>query len=181
MKKHGLRFGGDNPGTSVDGHRRRGSDCYPITAKDRSMDIVVTVPKTFRFEGSPHRGLLAWCDEGDCAGEPWSGQIWCYTTWGARPDISPGERVYIVCEDMLRGYAPLVEMIFDPRSGPAGYISLLRGGGAVAVTIDETIRGFRGWRRRWWPYYRERPFPDWKGAAERHDPLSLFDRLRHDR
>jgi hypothetical protein len=32
---------------------------------------------------------------------------------------------------------------------------------AEAVTIEEYIRGFRGWRYRWWDYSAERPFPEW--------------------
>lgn len=35
-------------------------------------DIVVTVPKTFKWGGSANRGLRAWADEGDCAGQPFT-------------------------------------------------------------------------------------------------------------
>jgi hypothetical protein len=37
---------------------------------------------------------------------------------------------------------------------------LQRRGGAV--TLDEPIRGFRGWRYRWWSLESERPFPGWR-------------------
>lgn len=113
-------------------------------------DVVVTVPLSF--------GLERWILEGDAAGETWSGELWDFGVAGAKPDIAPGERVYIVYNRKLRGYAPLVELAL---AGPR-YWYLVRGGGAVAVTIDETIVGFRGWRRRWWPRELERPFQDWQ-------------------
>lgn len=73
----------------------------------------------------------------------------------------PGERVYIVCEGKLRGYAPLLFIDdYDNRSN--GRWALVRGGGAVAVTIDEPIRGFQGFRYRRWEYKDEKPFPNWK-------------------
>ena len=113
------------------------------------MDVVVTVPKSF--------GLDHWINEGDAAGEPWSGDLWDFYLGGPIPDIKPGERVYVVYNGKLRGYAPLVRIERTAR----GY-SLVRGGGAVAVTIDRTIIGFRGFRYRDWDYSEERPFPDWK-------------------
>jgi len=114
-------------------------------------DVVVTVPRTF--------GLANWIAEGDAAilNPEWSGTLWRFSTWGPRPDIIPGERVYVVYNNRLRGYAPLVWL--DWRGGRGG--DFIRGGGAVAVTIDEPIRGFRGWRYRWWEQEMERPFPDW--------------------
>ena len=113
-------------------------------------DLVVTVPLSF--------GLDRWIAEGDPAAAPWSGQLWDFGVAGGRPDIAPGERVYIVHARRLRGYAPLVEV---QRAGHA-YWALVRGGGAVACTIDEPIIGFRGWRRRWWDRAIERPFEDWQ-------------------
>ncbi len=124
-------------------------------------DIVVTVPIKFQYAGL--RGLDAWCAEGDIAGEEYSGTLWCFTTGGARPSIQPGERVYIVCEDRLRGYAPLVELRYDH-----GTVDLIRGGGAVAVTIPRKIEGFRGWRFRWWFRDGEVPFPDWQTTDRRN-------------
>lgn len=112
-------------------------------------DVVVTVPKRF--------GLVAWIAEGDPAGAPWSGNIWHFNLWGRPPQIAPGERVYVVYNGKLRGYAPLVRI---SRAGPD--FSLVRHGGAVAVTIDEEITGFRGYRYRWWEIEQERPFPDWR-------------------
>ncbi|KKN15044.1 hypothetical protein LCGC14_0990070 [marine sediment metagenome] len=103
-------------------------------------DVVVTVPIGFKFAGAPGaRGLDAWCAEGDAAGEPNSGQLWRFATSGGRPNIVPGERVYIICEDRIRGYAPLVRLRCEGR-----LICLIRGGGAVAVTIPEKVSGGRG-------------------------------------
>lgn len=109
-------------------------------------DVVVTVPQTFRHPCAPGKmGLQAWLAEGDAPGSLWSGTLWEFMTWGARPQIESGERVYVVCEKRLVGYAPLVWLrSFGNR------IVFVRGGGAVAVTIATPIVGFRGWRYRWW-------------------------------
>lgn len=125
-------------------------------------DIVVTVPKTFRHVAAPDaKGLAAWCAEGDCAGAEWSGELWGFTVAGPRPDIRKGDRVYIVCEDLLRGYAPLVDLV---QLGDR-YWELVRGGGAVGVTLPQKVVGFRGWRRRWWEREAEIPFPNWRTAT----------------
>ena len=71
-------------------------------------DVVVTVPKNFEYAGLV--GIEAWIREGDAAGDPWSGEEWHFYLGGPRPKIEPGERVYIVCNGKLRGYAPLVRM-----------------------------------------------------------------------
>ncbi len=129
-------------------------------------DVVVTVP----------RGIwLDWIAEGDAAGEPASGEEWGYYfstrpmkhlgVEGGMPTISPGERVYVVAHGRLRGYALLTRLVARPPC-------LCRGGGAVAVTIDEAIVGFPGWRYRWWPREAEVPFPGWRspGATGIHVP-----------
>lgn len=138
-------------------------------------DIVVTVPKTFTHPASPGaKGLAAWVGEGDAAGDPWSGQFWVFSVYGRPPDIEPGERVYIVCEARLRGYAPLHEMRRDYYNGR---VELIRGGGAVAKTLTEPIKGFRGWRYRWWDLDQEVDFPEWQkpGAlAKRAGQPSVF-------
>lgn len=109
-------------------------------------DVVVTVPKNFRHPCAPGlKGLAAWLAEGDAPGEPWSGVLWWFTTYGGRPKIEPGERVYVVCEGRLVGYSPLHKLLVDGRE-----VVFIRAGGAVAVTIDLPIVGFRGWRYRWW-------------------------------
>jgi hypothetical protein len=112
------------------------------------MDIVVTVPKGIWTE---------WVEEGDAAGDPPSGEEWGYWTSGGRPKIEVGERVYIVAHDRLRGHAPLTKLVVEGRRVGFG-----RRGGAVAVTIPEPIRGFRGWRYRWWDRATEAPFQAWR-------------------
>ncbi len=114
-------------------------------------DLVVTVPKWFWPE---------WIAEGDAAGDPPTGQEWDFGFGThARPPIQPGERLNVVAHERLRGYAPVVR-VDGCRLGWA----IVRAGGAVACTIDERIKGFRGWRRPWWRRVEERPFPDWKTA-----------------
>lgn len=116
-------------------------------------DVVVTVPKNFTHPDAPGlRGLKAWLAEGDPPGTEWSGQDWWFTTYGSIPKISPGERVYVVCEGRLVGYAPLVSVMRDESrwKNGRGPIAFVRRGGAVALTLNEEIKGFRGWRYRWW-------------------------------
>lgn len=131
-------------------------------------DCVVTVPKTFTHPDAPgKRGLAAWIAEGDAAGEPWSGQEWWFTTYGPIPVFTPDARLYIVCEGRLRGYAPITDVRYNPnrtRKGQAP-IAFLRKGDAVAVTIEQNIVGFRGWRARWWDRSEEIVFPDWKDGG----------------
>ena len=123
------------------------------------MDVVVTVPKSF--------GLANWIAEGDEAGAEWSGEEWHFYLWGASPQIATGERVYIVYNGALRGYAPFVRI--DRESG--GRYGLVRHGDAVAVSVPFLIPGFRGFRYRWWEQSLEQPFPLWR------DPdASLFER-----
>lgn len=113
-------------------------------------DIVVTLPLSF--------GLRAWLDEGDGAGEEWTGRYYDYSV-ATRPEIEIGERVYVVYNKRLIGYAPLALLSRDPTSKKW---LLTRAGGAVACTVDREIPGFRGWRYRFWRYEEEIPFHDWK-------------------
>jgi len=112
-------------------------------------DLVVTVPKNL---------WAHWIAEGDAVGEPYTGEEWAYQV-SQRPSIEPGERLYIVSWGRLRGYAPVVR-VFKTHNGYA----ICRRGGAVAVTIDEGIPGFRGFRKRWWDVANERPFPTWRST-----------------
>ena len=108
-------------------------------------DLVGTCPKDFWEE---------WIAEGDAAGDPETGEEWgWWTNHSLIRAIRPGDRFYIVAHGKLRGYAPVTRV-------DRGCIG--RRGGAVAVTIDEPIPGFRGLRERWWDRAIERPFPDWK-------------------
>ncbi|KKM78555.1 hypothetical protein LCGC14_1358770 [marine sediment metagenome] len=122
------------------------------------MDVVVTLPKRY--------GLRNWIAEGDPAGVPWSGQLYGFYMGGHPPNIKVGERVYVVYDGCLRGYALLVELEWDfsENRGQYGRGRLVRGGGAVAVTISDRIQSFRGWRYRWWHTDEERPFPSWNIA-----------------
>lgn len=122
-------------------------------------DVVVTVPKGLWDE---------WLEEGDAAfldghsePAPWDQEAE-YHFWLAHPlpAINRGARVYIVAHGKLRGYAPLVRIEQRCRLRPQRGC-LVRRGDAVAVTIDEPIRGFQGWRYRWWERSQERPFPGW--------------------
>jgi hypothetical protein len=128
-------------------------------------DIVVTLPKSF--------GLKKWIAEGDPAGEPWSGEHWGWFMGGNPPKkLEPGDRVYVVYDGHLIGYSPLLRIeddlpLFDTSVAAYGRggFALVRGGDAVAVTIDQRIRGFQGYRYRWWDRDQERPFPEWKDLA----------------
>jgi hypothetical protein len=118
-------------------------------------DVVVTVPKDRWAD---------WIDEGDLPGQPWGAGDAGLEGWydfylgGPMPKIEPGERVYIVAHGRLRGYSPLIHLDRQERS-------LVRRGGAVAITIPDPIRGFQGWRYRWWDRSAEVPFADWKTAG----------------
>lgn len=114
-------------------------------------DVVVTLPKSF--------GLKRWIEEGDAAGEKlFPGETHYYWKVPTKPKIERGERVYVVYSGRLIGYAPLVGIAFDRLSRPY----LVRKGDAVAVTIPEVIKGFQGYRYRWWDREDERPFPEWR-------------------
>lgn len=68
---------------------------------------------------------------------------------------------------MPRGYASLVRIDTPATSAYVAQrgkyaFSLVRGGGAVAVTIPEYVQGFRGWRYRWWEREAEVAFPNWQ-------------------
>jgi len=204
-------------------------------------DLVVTVPRNLWAE---------WIEEGDAVGEPETGEEWGFFLGHNRPPILPGERLYIVAHDRLRGYAPVTRVAFypdpcekhsytahvaarspsieqirellaeaqahcdgatallctdaldttmptihrlrcrdeigrliaPPAKDPAcaccqlevgterpwidgrlvtGRWAIGRKGGAVAVTIPDQIRGFRGFRPPWWDREQERPFPGW--------------------
>lgn len=136
-------------------------------------DIVVTMPLSFKYGGL--KGLAAWISEGDAAGDIsnlTTGREYCFTLSGNRPPVKPGDRVYVVHNKHLIGYAPLVSL----ESYGNWNWGLIRGGGAVAVTIDEEIPGFQGWRYRWWGLQDERPFPEWRncGRPQKAKAPTLF-------
>lgn len=118
------------------------------------MDVVVTVPKGMWRE---------WIDEGDLPGEPMGEMESHFWIGGPMPSIEPGDRVYIVAHGKLRGYAPLRRVEWRCALRPDKRC-LVRNGDAAAVTIDQPIGGFQGFRYRWWDREEERTFPDWKEA-----------------
>jgi hypothetical protein len=119
-------------------------------------DICVTVPARLWAE---------WLAEGDLPGSEaeYESHFWVPRPL---PKIAPGDRVYIVAQGALRGYAPLVRTETYCALNP-GRACLLRAGGAVAVSIPEEIRGFRGWRYRFWDRADEIAFPGWRDARAR--------------
>lgn len=119
-----------------------------------SKDVVVTVPA---------RLWSGWLNEGDAAGEARREGVEYWFNLSTRPrGVHPGARVYVVAHGKLRGYAPLHRIDPDPRSRSGRGCLLIRRGEAVAVTIDDPIRGFQGYRYRWWERDAEKPFPNWK-------------------
>jgi hypothetical protein len=101
-------------------------------------DVVVTVPRG-RWE--------EWLAEGDLPGEEWSGrEHYFWIGWRRPGPWRAGDRVYVVANGRVQGYAPLVRV---ERCRERGY-ALVRRGGAVAVTTAEEVRGFQGVRSRWW-------------------------------
>ena len=113
-------------------------------------DVVVTVPKYLWRD---------WIAEGALPGDQTE---LLYHFWVSKlPKIEVGEFVYIVAHGRLRGYAPLVGTESSCRLRPDS-ACLLRAGDAVACTILNPIRGFQGWRYRWWPQSTEIPFAAWE-------------------
>ena len=100
-----------------------------------------------------------WLEEGDCAGTPNTGdQYWWYTRSRDVHKARIGARFYVVAHGRLRGYAHVQSVLHLE----GGYSAIVRTGAAVAVTIPERIRGFRGLQERWWKRENEIPFPDWR-------------------
>jgi hypothetical protein len=117
------------------------------------MDICVTVPKQLWQE---------WLDEGDLPDDPLTFTDYHFWFSGPLPlEADTGSRCYIVAHGRLRGYAPLVAVERRCVLRPSAHC-FMRRGGAVAVTIDEPIRGFQGWRYRFWRREDERSFPGWR-------------------
>jgi hypothetical protein len=114
-------------------------------------DLVVTVPKS-RWSD--------WIGEGDLPGQEaeYESHFWLPSL---PRDVAVGDRLYIVAHDKLRGYAPITAWELECELNPSR-ACLVREGGAVAVTLPEPIRGFQGWRRRWWEREAEVPFPAWR-------------------
>jgi hypothetical protein len=123
-------------------------------------DLVVTCPAPF---------FPDWIAEGDAAGDPYTGEEWGWFT-RIRPSIEPGERLYVVACGKLRGYAPVTRVAFSDHHG---LWVICRRGGAMAMTIEQPIQGFRGLRRVWWSRDQEQPFPDWRTYGVKPTPRGL--------
>jgi hypothetical protein len=128
------------------------------------MDIVVTIPKPRWTE---------WLTEGDLADGTENPAFWDERseyglTFGAGasvPKVQVGERLYIVAHGQLRGYAPITEIDTERPErfgGEPGGFAIVRRGDAVAVRLPLPVKGFQGYRYRWWNPEVEIPFPDWK-------------------
>lgn len=123
----------------------RAQDTNPI------RDVVVTVPKNT---------WDAWIAEGDAAGDTLvTGHEWVFFVSTIPVRTVPGDRVYVVSHGKLRGYSLLTRTRWCEW---ANKWALCRGAGAVAVTTPEPIKGFQGWRYRWWNRDAEVPFPEWR-------------------
>jgi len=119
-------------------------------------DVVVTVPV---------KQWSRWLEEGDLPGDRPTGRQYSFSVPTAPRDLFRGDRVYIVCNGKLRGYAPLVSIVqgtIVPRGIRMTGWLLIREGSAVAVTIPRVFVPRRGFVYRWWPRDMETPFPDWK-------------------
>ena len=119
------------------------------------MNVVVTVAKNIWNE---------WLTEGNLAGDPWDGVLenhFWINKKSVPKDIAIGDRVYVVSNNKLRGYSPLlyVETSCSLRLDRACF---LRRNDAVAVTLNREIKGFQGWRYQWWDSNEEIAFPNWK-------------------
>jgi hypothetical protein len=118
------------------------------------MDLVGTCPKDFWEE---------WIAEGDAAGDPESGaEYGWYTGSALAGSIGEGDRFYVVAHGKLRGWAPVVFVENSRTDNGRGSWVIVRKGGAVACTVPQEMKGFRGLRRRWWKREEERPFPEWR-------------------
>jgi hypothetical protein len=111
----------------------------------------------------PVASFHAWYDEGGTPEFPDDYEYYWLVGRRPPPAVVPGlSRLYIVCAGVLRGYAPIVRI----DCHDAKRWALVRDGrSAEAVTIDETIPSFRGWRYRWWPREKELGFIDWAWEA----------------
>ena len=124
---------------------------FPMARRvGKVADLVVTVPKPL---------WTGWLEEGDLPGTPPTGEEWAWFIGGHKPDAGPGDRLYVVAHGRLRGYAPITRVVRAPNY--PGKWAICREAGAVACTVPETIKGFQGWRRRWWDRLAEVSFPDW--------------------
>lgn len=119
-----------------------------------ALDLVVCLPVA---------SFHAWYDEGGTPEFPDDYEYYWLVGRQPPPEVVPGQsRLYIVCAGVLRGYAPIVRI---DRHGTKHWALVRDGCSAEAVTIDERIPSFRGWRYRWWQRQAEREFVEWAWEA----------------
>jgi hypothetical protein len=96
-------------------------------------DLVVTVPRELWVE---------WIAEGDAVGEPESGEEWAFFLGPQRPPCGPGDRLYIVAHDRLRGYAPITRVAFFPDPCPTHEFEVVVEFHCERCEWDRTMRDF---------------------------------------
>ena len=109
-------------------------------------DIVVTVSR---------RHWQSWL-QGGC--EP--GRLRSFHVFGDKPPCCFGDRLYVLAHNRIR-----CRLIVDD-------VQPLRGGWMMFARFEQgmtvrgaTIRGFKGWQRRWWRDADEIDFPEWRTAG----------------
>ena len=108
-----------------------------------------------------------WLAEGDCAGEPATGQEYEWQTRSRMAlQIRPGDRFYVVAHGKLRGWAPVVRVEKWRTFDGSWCFAIVRAGKAVACTLPYPVPGFRGLRKRWWGRYEEMQFPGLAGSVK---------------
>ncbi len=129
-------------------------------------DVVVCVPRAKWRD---------WIGEGVLAGQSSTQRFGFYVRSAERPPIEPGDRVYVIAWDRLRGYAPLVEL----KEEPDGY-TFVRTGNAVSCTLPAEVKGFPGWKLRWWQLADEQPFAGWQvdNVGEHQLPKAVVEQRR---
>jgi hypothetical protein len=98
-------------------------------------DLVVTVPKDFWLE---------WIDEGDAAGSVESGEEWGFFVGYRRPDIIPGERLYVVAWGRLRGYAPVTRVARTDRASRSAAGAELSPSRSLIGSRDSAVSALAG-------------------------------------
>lgn len=106
-------------------------------------DIVVTVPRAGwpRFLEEPCTAFAQ--------------RTWLF--YPDRPPLNPGDWLHVVSHGRLR-CAIVIDRALMPQRGGFLACGLFR----PAITIGETIDGFRGWKRVWWSPRELEEFPEWR-------------------
>lgn len=105
----------------------------------------------------PQARWLNWLAEGDLPGDEPT-ESWAFSVGQAPRGLAFGDRCYVASFGQIRGYAPFVA-IGETERGP----TIVRMGGAVAVTVPglDFGKGQWTWRYRNWDRESEVPFLTW--------------------